>query len=79
MSSNELLAIIRKRPFEPFRMHLSDGTTYDIHHPEMVMPGMSIAIIGLPARPGEEFFARTETVSLRHVVKIVPLQTPVAE
>ena len=77
MPPSELLVFIRRRPFVPFRIHLTDGTTYEIGHPEMVMPGIATAIIGVPVNPAEPVYGRTETVALRHVVRLVPLQTPV--
>jgi hypothetical protein len=70
----DLLGFVRRRPFQPFRIHLSAGTTYDIHHPEMVMVGMASAVIGLPANLAEPLYARTETVSLDHVVRLVPIE-----
>ena len=73
MPPSHLLEHLRLRPFEPFRIYLTDGTVYEIHHPEMVMPGIASAIIGLPANPAEPFYGRTERVALRHVVRIVPI------
>jgi hypothetical protein len=78
MLPSELLAMIRQRPFVPFRIHVTDGTTYDIFHPEMVMPGISSAVIGLPANNAEPYYGRTETIALRHVVRLVPLDSPFA-
>jgi hypothetical protein len=37
MSARDLLRILRKRPFKPFRMLVSDGTDHEIRHPELVM------------------------------------------
>jgi len=34
MPLEEILALLRTRPFVPFRIHLLDGTTYDVRHPE---------------------------------------------
>ena len=34
MIAEDLLEILRRRPFRPLRLHMSDGTTYDIRHPE---------------------------------------------
>jgi hypothetical protein len=78
MSPNDLLAIIRKRPFEPFRIHLSDNTTYDILQPELVMPGLSMAVVGELADPAQPFIRVSHTISLRHILKITPLNTPAA-
>ncbi|MCB9851227.1 MAG: hypothetical protein H6817_11060 [Phycisphaerales bacterium] len=31
----EIREHLRRQPFEPFRVHISDGTHYDVRHPEM--------------------------------------------
>ncbi len=52
MAPEELLTAIRERPFQPFRVALTDGRVFEVHHPEMVLSGRRSAIIGIPA-PGE--------------------------
>jgi hypothetical protein len=74
MSPADVLSALRKRPFEPFRIQVSDGTTYDVRHPELVMVGLGALAIGIPASGQEQpVYERLETVSLRHVVKLLPL------
>lgn len=77
MSPADLLQALRRRPFEPFRIEASDGTAYEVRHPELVMVGKGALIIGIPAA-GQPLpvYERAETVSLRHVVKLIPLATP---
>ncbi len=75
MPPEELLHLLRKRPFVPFRIHLTDGTVFEIRHPEMVMPGVRTAIIGVPADPLVPLYARTEVVSLLHIVRLEPLDS----
>jgi hypothetical protein len=73
MPPQDLLQTLRKRPFEPFRIIVSDGTTYDVAHPELVMVGIGSGIVGLPApNQAGPFYERHETVNLRHVVRLVP-------
>jgi hypothetical protein len=76
MLSDDLLQNLRKRPFEPFRILVSDGSTYDIRHPELVMVGLGSVLIGVPpAGQAKPIYERVETVSLGHVVKLLPLST----
>ena len=76
MSPIDLLQAVRRRPFEPFRLEVADGTTYDVRHPELVMVGLGALIIGIPApAQTQPVYERAETVSLGHVVKLVPLGT----
>ena len=73
MSPKGILQALRKRPFKPFRIQVSDGSTYDVRHPELVMVGKGEVIIGIPANgDADPIYDRAETVSLGHVVKLLP-------
>jgi hypothetical protein len=37
MPPNDLLTALRRRPIEPFGLHVRDGMVYEIRHPELVM------------------------------------------
>jgi hypothetical protein len=73
MSERDLLAKIQQRPFIPFRLVTTDGTAYEIRHPEMLMPGRRTATIGLPDDPNYPAYDLTVTVSLLHVQRLEPL------
>jgi hypothetical protein len=74
MSHDDVFHALHKRPFEPFRIEVSDGTAYDVRHPELVMVGIGALIIGIPAAgKAIPVYERLETVSLGHVAKLVPL------
>lgn len=32
-----------RQPFEPFRIHMSDGVTFDVRHPDLCMVARSTA------------------------------------
>src|SRR5207249_7839013 len=53
MTPNEILAELRRRPFEAFRLHLSDGSSYDVRSPELCMVGINSVVIGLTKSAGE--------------------------
>jgi hypothetical protein len=74
MSSSDVLQALRRRPFEGFRIEISDGSAYEIRHPELVMVGLASLSIGMPPKGQDQpVYERVETVSLRHVVKLLPL------
>ena len=77
MRTEDLLTFVRRRPFQPFRLTLTDGQTYEVRHPEMAMVGHSMVIIGFP-RPDdpEPVFDRSTWVSLPHIMKVQLLETP---
>ena len=77
MFPDDLLQAIRKRPLEPFRILVSDGSAYEVRHPELVMVGLGAIAIGVPAAgQSKPVYERIETVSLNHVVKLIPLSAP---
>jgi len=69
----DIREFLGRRPFQPFRITLTDGRTYDVRHPEMAMVGRSTVAIGLPA-PGDStpVFDRLITVSLLHIMQVEP-------
>ena len=73
MPPGDLLQALSRRPFVPFCLHVSDGTTYDVRHPEMLMVAPESAVVG---RPGTPFplVSSWEIVALAHVVRLVPLE-----
>jgi len=80
MAPEELAAAVRRRPFVPFRLTLTEGSTYEIRHPELCMAGRRSAVIGLnPSDETDLLFARSVTIDLLHVVKLEPLETPTTQ
>ena len=69
MRAEDLMAMLRERPFIPFRIHMTDGRTFDIVHPEAVFVLRSRAIIGLRPDPETNIFDRSEQIALLHVVR----------
>lgn len=76
MRQSDLLNALRERPFRPLRIHLSDGTVFDVDHPEMVMVGRSSAMVFFPPDDQDPpAFDRYEIVALSHISRMVPLET----
>lgn len=73
MSPDELRGSLRQQPFEPFRLVLTDGATYDIRHPDLLWVGQRLAYVGLTGEPGQTFFERSVKVDLLHVTQLIPL------
>jgi hypothetical protein len=78
MSPNDLLQFTRKKPFEPFRLLVSDGSAYDIRHPEFCMVLQTSVIVGVPGDPQAKVPETAEWIDARHIVKVVPLTPPAA-
>ena len=78
MRPEDVREFLRRQPFRPFRLTLTDGRTYDVMHPELAMVGRSWVQVGL-ARPGdpENIAERLNSVSLLHIMQIEPLESVV--
>jgi hypothetical protein len=75
MPPENLLEWIRQRPFVPFRVCLTDGASYEVRHPELIMPGKRAVVVGLPGNPSDPLFERTVTVALSQVVRLEPIDS----
>ena len=70
MSPEVLRNEIRRQPFVPLRLHLTDGKVYDIRHPEMVLIKQREVYVGRETAPGSGVAAECDLVSLLHVVRV---------
>ncbi|MGL5096957.1 MAG: hypothetical protein ACRDD1_15300, partial [Planctomycetia bacterium] len=66
----ELRNAQRRVPFEPFRLVMTDGASYEIRHPELLLIGERSAVVGVTKRPDQEFFSHSATLDLLHVIRI---------
>lgn len=78
MHPEEVVTALHKRPFVPFRLHVADGSSYDVRHPELLMVTMRAAYIGVPPDPPGLLPARAVVISLGHVSRLeeLPAVTP---
>jgi hypothetical protein len=73
MWPEDIRGFLERRPFQPFRLTLTDGRTYEVRHPELAMVGRSTVAIGLPAPDDPQpVYDRLATVSLLHIMQIQP-------
>ena len=76
MAPEEIATALRRQPFLPFRMTLTEGSTYEARHPELCMVGRRSAIIGITSRHDpDRLFDRSVTLDRLHIVKLEPLET----
>lgn len=72
MRPNDIRAQLRKQPFEPLRLFVSDGATYDIRHPELAMVGQTEVIIATEVGK-DDLPARFGFVDPIHITRIEPI------
>ena len=70
MRAEELRQLLDRRRFVPMRLHFTDGTTYDIRHPEMALLTRSTVEIGLPEDEESKIADRVVYCTLLHIVRI---------
>ena len=73
MSPEELSGALKRRPFVPFRIHITDGAQYEIRIPDMVMIGRTILFIGLRRDIDSPFFDEPVWVAMRHITRVEPI------
>ena len=75
MRADEIRQHLDAEPFVAFRLHLSDGSSYEINHPDQVLVTTWSVEIGVPEQRGESrIYQRIAHCSLLHVVKVEKLQ-----
>jgi hypothetical protein len=76
MRPEELTKLLRTRPFIPLRIIMTDGQTYDIRHPEMVIVLRQRVDIGVLPDPAMEVAEGVVHCSLLHIVRVEELHRP---
>ena len=82
MRRDEFVQALHVKPFRPFRIYVSDGSAFDVRHPEMLMVTRHAAIIGLQANgsadvPPDSYpvIERHTIVDLLHITRIEQIDT----
>lgn len=70
MAPDQILAAVRRTPFEPFRMVLANGTTHDIEHPDQCMVMPKSVVVGKVMSSADGFIEWTVTVNPFNVIRI---------
>jgi hypothetical protein len=72
----DIRARLQQEPFRPFRIIVSEGLRYDIHHPDLVLAGAHDVSIGFATPERPTVYDRLIRVALVHIVGLEDL--PVA-
>jgi hypothetical protein len=73
MRAEEFKQLLEQRPFVPFRIFVTGGSTYDILHEDFVIVARSLVTIGAVVGP-DGIVDRIVHVPLIHINKIEMLQ-----
>jgi hypothetical protein len=66
MTKSELIEMLAERPFTPLMIHMSNGRTHEVRHPENAIVGDFHAAL-LAMRDGEEVI---RVISLPHINEV---------
>ncbi len=67
--------VLTRCPFQPVRLVLSSGNSYEIRHPEMALLTRTDILVGTGVA-GDGVPAEFKILSLLHVTAIEPIETP---
>jgi hypothetical protein len=72
----DIVAELRNAPFQPFRIHLSDGRAFDVLHPDQAMVSRAHVVLGIPAEAAGDggVFETTTKISILHITELRPIQ-----
>lgn len=76
MSPEELNAWLRRVPYIPLRIHVTDRVHYDVVNPNFAMVGKSVIFIGLRRDIESPLFDEPVMVSLQHITRVEPILEP---
>ncbi len=76
MRPHDVLRLLQRQPFEPFRLCLVDGAAYEIRHPDQVVVDRSVVTIaGTVANLPLPLVERDIIVSLLHISRLEPIES----
>lgn len=72
MRPDELRAHLKKHPFRPFRVFVSDGSHYDVLDPDFMLVTKSEVTIAI-SLAGEEMPDRSAYLDPVHITRVEPI------
>ncbi len=76
VQAQEIRQLLRQRPFQPFRVYLTDGRVFEIRYPDINLLGESFFSIGIPEPnvpdPFGEYSVLVEVEDVQRVELINP-------
>lgn len=79
MNYKDILKLLDAAPFEPFRIHLTDGKTYEVLHRDFAWLTPTRLMIAVPSRESDRLMEDTHLVGLLHIVRIEPIRVRAAQ
>lgn len=74
MRPEELMRLLRMRPFKPLRICTTDGAAFEVRHPDQVLVTISRIEIGLEPNPRTGVWRKSEHIAPLHVARVEELE-----
>jgi hypothetical protein len=71
MDPKELHEVIKQQPFTPLRLHMSNGRTHEIRHPDDAIVGEEVLAVGVYENGSE--FPRIRLLSIININEVEPI------
>ena len=73
MRPSDTQSQLRQRPFTPFRLHFTDGSSCEVRHPEMAMATQTVVSLAVYDRKEVDLPERIILLDPLHVVRLEPI------
>ena len=68
MKPEDFIELVEERPFQPLRLHMTNGRTHEVWHPKNAFVSEHVAALAVK-REGSEF-PRIRLVSIAHITEV---------
>jgi hypothetical protein len=79
MTYEEIFEYVDAEPFQPFRIQMASGRTFDVRHPEMIRVGEHSVVVFEYLEEDDHIFERFRMLGLQLVESIEHIDSPVAQ
>jgi len=74
VSVTDVQRLLKRQPFEPFVVEMSDGSSYHVLHPDQVLLAARAIYVGLPPDDNYQVAKDVAICDLLHITRLVPLK-----
>lgn len=75
MSIDEIMAVVKRPTFEPFSVEMSDGSSYPVLHPDMILLSRRSVHVGVSDGVRDEVAQRIVICDPLHITRLIPLDS----
>ncbi len=73
MRVEEISRLLKRKPFEPFAIYMSDGASYPVKHPDQIIITPRAAYVGIGGNGREPVAQDVVICDLVHITRLGPV------